>query len=328
MFWYYKYPLIVIVIALVIGCGVLVWRSCIPENKPVIAVENVDTNENAVVDLPPLPPANAGDVNIPRPASADEIKVAPQNVSDTLRKAEEALANDNPKLARELAYSVLTEENCEEYDQTWMAIANVIDKANKVFMNSKAPCPEKQNYTIVAGDALVRIAYNNNTSVEAFQRLNSLKSTSSVIVPGQVLTYIAGNWSIKVSKSHFLLSLYLDDKLYRIYNVCVGRQDRTPVGTFIINQKQMNPSWTSNGEVIPFGDERNVLGTRWLGLEASGDTDSGLKGYGIHGTTEPDTIGTAASDGCVRMRNEEVEELFDFIPASYGKLAIPVVITE
>ena len=49
----------------------------------------------------------------------------------------------------------------------------------------------------------------------------------------------------------------------------------------------------------------NPLGTRWLGLN--------LKGYGIHGTNRPDSIGRNASHGCIRMRNREIEELFRMV---------------
>jgi lipoprotein-anchoring transpeptidase ErfK/SrfK len=46
----------------------------------------------------------------------------------------------------------------------------------------------------------------------------------------------------------------------------------------------------------------NPVGTRWLGLNR--------KGYGIHGTNNPRSIGKRASHGCVRMRNRDVEDLF------------------
>jgi lipoprotein-anchoring transpeptidase ErfK/SrfK len=51
-----------------------------------------------------------------------------------------------------------------------------------------------------------------------------------------------------------------------------------------------------------------------MAIRPTGTTDPTLRGFGIHGTWDPDSIGTAASLGCVRMRNEEVEELYDFIP--------------
>jgi lipoprotein-anchoring transpeptidase ErfK/SrfK len=80
------------------------------------------------------------------------------------------------------------------------------------------------------------------------------------------------------------------------------------VGTFKIIGKKKEPSW--NG--FPFGHPENVLGTRWMRLTRISDNSN--EGYGIHGTAAPESIGTASSLGCLRMRNNEVEELYDFLP--------------
>jgi lipoprotein-anchoring transpeptidase ErfK/SrfK len=81
----------------------------------------------------------------------------------------------------------------------------------------------------------------------------------------------------------------------------------TPVGDFKINDRIAQPTWwRGDGRAIPYGDKENLLGTHWLSLD--------IRGYGIHGTWEPDTIGKQASAGCVRMLNEEVEELYNLIP--------------
>ena len=113
--------------------------------------------------------------------------------------------------------------------------------------------------------------------------------------------------------------LYLNDELYRIYTVGIGRENRTPTGAFLITGLTEEPAWYRNdGQIIPYGDKNNLLGTRWLKLTPTEDTDPTLEGYGIHGTWDPDSCGTSCSDGCVRMRNEDVEELFDFIPEPGG----------
>ena len=89
---------------------------------------------------------------------------------------------------------------------------------------------------------------------------------------------------------------------------------------FVVDNKLINPVWYSPDGIYPFGDPKNVLGTRWIGFEDK----EGLYGYGIHGTTEPDSIGKEMSNGCIlnrnflikemsngciRLRNEEVEDL-------------------
>jgi hypothetical protein len=91
--------------------------------------------------------------------------------------------------------------------------------------------------------------------------------------------------------------------------VAIGRvgQETTP-GSYSVGNKTPEPPWFPAGrKMVPYGDPENPLGTRWISLEGS-------KGLGIHGTWEPDTIGTMASDGCIRLRNELVEQLYEVIP--------------
>ena len=348
MYWYYKYPLIIILVAILFGLGVYAWRSSVsayfPGKKAPEATETAPVVKTPSARLPELPapalksvpkaPASSSSTSSGSGSqasahdSAQSSAVLPKNLQEALTQAKEALKNDNPKQARELAYAMLRDEYCQEYDAAWYELASVINEANSIFMNGKAPCPEKDTYIIKSGDNLTKIAFRNNTTVQALQRLNGLSPTNSTVHPGQALQFIKGTWSIKVSKSQFLLQLLLDGRLYRIYRVSTGRQDRTPACSFIINQKLMNPAWTYNGKSIPFGDPQNILGTRWIGLRPIDEDKLGYTGYGIHGTTEPDKIGTAASLGCVRMLNEEVEELFDFIPSSYANLNIIVTIVE
>ena len=90
------------------------------------------------------------------------------------------------------------------------------------------------------------------------------------------------------------------------YRVSTGEKGNTPTGNVKIVNKVINPAWYYDDQVYPPGDPKNGLGSRWMGFD--------LKGYGIHGTIEPEKIGKPASLGCVRMRNEDVEELFDLVP--------------
>ena len=51
-----------------------------------------------------------------------------------------------------------------------------------------------------------------------------------------------------------------------------------------------------------------------MALKPTGKTDMNLRGYGIHGTWKPESIGTQCSNGCIRMRNDDVNELFTILP--------------
>ena len=89
------------------------------------------------------------------------------------------------------------------------------------------------------------------------------------------------------------------------FPVAVGAAESpSPVGEFRIVSRVSNPTYYHPGTVIPSG-KSNPVGTRWLGLN--------LKGYGIHGTNAPQSVGKAASHGCVRLRNRDVEQLFSML---------------
>ena len=101
------------------------------------------------------------------------------------------------------------------------------------------------------------------------------------------------------------LVLLEGDRVLRTYDVAVGKASTpTPEGKFAIINRVPNPTYyASSGTVAP--GKGNPLGSRWMGLSA--------KGYGIHGTNVPSSIGKAASHGCVRMRKQDLEELFEMV---------------
>ncbi len=89
------------------------------------------------------------------------------------------------------------------------------------------------------------------------------------------------------------------------FQVAVGAEvSPSPTGEFTIVSRVSNPTYYHRGTVIPTGKD-NPVGTRWVGLS--------LKGYGIHGTNAPRSIGRAASHGCIRLRNRDMERLFTML---------------
>ena|ERR1700722_20405597 len=96
-----------------------------------------------------------------------------------------------------------------------------------------------------------------------------------------------------------------DGKVVKMYPVSVGKRSTpSPSGSFHIASHVAHPTYSHGGKVVKPGPS-NPVGTRWMGL--------GYKGYGIHGTNQPESIGHAASHGCIRMRNHDVEELFALV---------------
>ena len=101
------------------------------------------------------------------------------------------------------------------------------------------------------------------------------------------------------------LALLENGKVVRIYRVAVGKSSTpSPAGAFQIVNRLTNPTYYHKGQVIAAG-ANNPVGSRWIGLTA--------KGYGIHGTNQPNSIGKAASTGCIRMSKRDLEELFELV---------------
>jgi lipoprotein-anchoring transpeptidase ErfK/SrfK len=101
------------------------------------------------------------------------------------------------------------------------------------------------------------------------------------------------------------LALLEGDQVLRVFPTAVGAPaSPSPVGSYKIVEHVSNPTWYGKGRIVPAG-RNNPVGTRWIGLS--------IKGYGIHGTNNPASIGHNASHGCIRMRNRDVEQLFDMV---------------
>ena len=110
---------------------------------------------------------------------------------------------------------------------------------------------------------------------------------------------------IVVSLEDRKLALIEDGEVKRVYTVAIGKPSTpSPVGTFTIENRVADPTYMHEGRVVPPGPQ-NPVGSRWMGLST--------RGYGIHGTNVPSSIGKAASHGCIRMGRTDVEELFSLV---------------
>jgi lipoprotein-anchoring transpeptidase ErfK/SrfK len=110
---------------------------------------------------------------------------------------------------------------------------------------------------------------------------------------------------VLVSIADRKLAVIENGRVVKTYPVAVGKQSTpSPTGKFQIKSRLENPTYYHPGKVIGPGSQ-NPLGTRWIGLTQ--------KGYGIHGTNEPKSIGKAASHGCIRMAKTDLEEIFTIV---------------
>jgi lipoprotein-anchoring transpeptidase ErfK/SrfK len=124
---------------------------------------------------------------------------------------------------------------------------------------------------------------------------------------------------LELNLSKRKVTLFRAGEVFKSYPVAIGRPGwETPTGTFKIETMYKNPVWINpfTGEAISGGDGDNPLGRRWLGFHKNGKNWAGF-----HGTNSVNSIGTAASHGCVRMFEKDVEELFTLV-----SVGTPVVV--
>jgi len=182
---------------------------------------------------------------------------------------------------------------------------------NKKLLFGRTKAPDTFVYKVKSGDTLSKIALKTKVDVGIIKAMNKLKTDNIYI--DQLLKLSQGTWSIRIDKSRFILLVMYEGSAVLRYSIAIGADDQTPTGEFKIQTKIKNPTFyktLENGlkKSIPHGDPENVLGSRWMGF--AGDWSS----YGIHGTTDEASIGSATSKGCVRMHNKEIENLFEWVP--------------
>jgi lipoprotein-anchoring transpeptidase ErfK/SrfK len=190
----------------------------------------------------------------------------------------------------------------------------LLEGINKDIFFSRAPAPDCEMHTLQPGDALALIVKKYGKDVHytrLVMQINGIQDATK-IQAGKSLKIPKGTFSAVVQKGAHRLVILFNGQYIKEYPVSVGAPaSPTPEGQFALeNNKAINPPWTApDHEIYKFGDPKNILGTRWMGFR---NTDK-HQGYGIHGTNDPASIGQNVSNGCIRMNNADVEEVFSML---------------
>lgn len=269
----------------------------------------LETSQSSPAEEPPKDEKDASKKEDP---GVSEAMVAPIATVSDVEKAESAASTEKAKAvpaktAAPKASSGTRAKKAAEV-QTKTESSSAVNPAELQrrwkALFSKEITPDSIAYTVKPGDSLYVLARKNHTTVDLIKKINGLKSDS--IYPQMKLKIHTAPFSIRIDKSKNVLVLYSNDEAVKKYSVATGKKNCTPVGEFKITDKLVHPTWFKTGAILPPGSPENALGTRWIGFDKPG--------YGIHGTIEPKSIGTQASEGCIRMLNEEVEELYSLVP--------------
>jgi hypothetical protein len=256
-------------------------------------------------------PAPAPEPSKPEPKAAPKVEPPPPVQKTAVHEIEELCAAGRWREARAklapLFVSALSDPERLELARKGMEISKEL---------LQGPSEEKdvELYEIRQGDTLDGIA-------KKFKGLNGVKGAimlvnnypeNAILREGRKVRVPHGIWSIVVDKSLFKLWICYEGAAFRSYTITTGAVGKeTPAVKFTIGGKNPKPAWWPPADVkvsgkvpVPYGDPQNPLGDWWIAL----DHDL-YHGIGIHGTNDPGSIGSKASNGCVRMLNGEVGDV-------------------
>lgn len=310
-------------------------KSGADEAAPVVLPED----QNAPIALNPEKDAkNAESVESASVPSAQDAEAAPVAVSDdggarevpggavneteveARRKASQLLETaakstspiEQAKLLTQALRSGLLDKTADEKAYADLLEANKRGLLNPRFEEGFVKAEVKKGDSLWSIGKRVEKENHLHVTPGLIRLVNGMASNS--IYPGASLKVPSQPIGLFVKKSKFRLEVLIGDVMIRRYLVGLGKDNKTPEGKFTIATRLKDPPWFKPGVgALPPDHPENILGTRWLGFAAKeGFPDAAT--FGVHGTKEDHSIGTESSNGCVRMHNAEVEELFEWIP--------------
>jgi len=225
------------------------------------------------------------------------------------------LLNDtlNEKLSPNLRSAVKFQLN--KLAEKWLFSA-------EVFGGDKLTGP----YQVQQGDHLERIAKKYKVPYEILMQINGI-DRPELLRAGQQIKVIQGPFNVVVYKSNFTMDLYLQDKYIKTYRVGLGKVEyETPSGRWQVESdgKLVKPTWTDpdTGKTYVGNDPDYPLGSRWIAIEGIDDATRPRTGFAIHGTKDPDSIGTRSSRGCIRLFNGDAVEVYNLLYGGISEVQI------
>ena len=181
-------------------------------------------------------------------------------------------------------------------------------------------------YTVKRGDLLEIIGRRLKVPYEVLMQINSI-SRPQALQAGRALKVVHGPFHAKVYRSTFTMDLYLQDMYVRSFKVGLGAPgSETPTGLWRVKEggKLVQPPWYDKrtNRTYKATDPDYPLGSRWIALDGVEGNAKGQIGFAIHGTKDPNQIGTAASQGCIRMFNGDVVLMYNLLFPLYSQVEV------
>lgn len=186
--------------------------------------------------------------------------------------------------------------------------------------------PGVDRHRVRSGEYLQKLGKQYKVPHELLMAINKI-SDPRRLRAGQEIKVINGPFHAVVDRDSFELSIFLehDGGQHFVCSFPVGLGEQgTPSGVWKVGGKLTNPTWypPGGGKPVAADDPENPLGEYWIGLEGIKGEAVGAFGYGIHGTIETDSIGQANSLGCIRMRDPDIERVYQLLRPNHSLVTI------
>jgi len=182
------------------------------------------------------------------------------------------------------------------------------------------------SYKVQSGDNLSAIGDKFKVPYEILMNINNISDPRS-LQAGQTLKVINGPFHARIYRSSFSMDLFLQNTYVRSFRVGLGKPGmETPTGLWRakIGGKLIKPPWWNKleGKTYHPDDPDYPLGSRWIALDGIEGNAKGRTGFAIHGTLKESEIGTARSQGCIRMYNGEVILVYNLMMPGHSRVLV------
>ncbi|MBN1359069.1 MAG: L,D-transpeptidase family protein [Sedimentisphaerales bacterium] len=184
-----------------------------------------------------------------------------------------------------------------------------------------------ETYTVQPGDLLQVIGRKHKVPYQILMEINKIRRPEA-LQAGRTIKVINGPFHAKIYRSTFTLDLYLQGTYVRTFKVGLGKEGyETPTGLWRVREggKLISPNWTdpdNPGRVYKATDPDYPLGSRWIALDGLEGAARDRTGFAIHGTKDPDQIGSAGSRGCIRMYNGDAVLMYNLLIPLYSHVEV------
>lgn len=321
---------VVVVIGLIYGLG-LFGADSIPSDANdanlVAAVppetDNTDFSPPEKIEIEKVEP------NIPAIAIKPAVDVKAHSQAEALITEAMSLLNAAPSRTIEARDKLNETLKMPMSPQQAALVKSQMTKLSEQWLFSKTFYAQDtlcSSYKVQPGDRLEDIGNKYNVPYEFLMEINKIRRPESLRA-GERIKVVNGPFHAKVYRSTFMMDVYLQGTYVKSFPVGLGASGRqTPLGLWHIKAGGKIPhaiyTDPDSGAVIHPEDPAYPLGSRWMAIEGLDDNTKDERGFGIHGTKDPQSIGKASSRGCVRLHNGDVIKVYNMLVASKSLVKI------